>query len=56
MKKTTKNPVAELDETNDIDDVDEEIARVMNILNVVNEEGMNVNDDNLKKYFDYLIW
>jgi len=54
VQKTTKNPVTELDETNDIDEVDEEIARVMKILNVVNEESMNVNDDNLKKYFDYL--
>jgi hypothetical protein len=26
----------------------------MKILNVVNEEGMDVNGGNLKKYFDYL--
>ena len=54
VQTTTKNPVTELDETNDIDEVDEEIAKVMKILNIVNEEGMDVNDDNLKRYFDYL--
>jgi hypothetical protein len=54
IQKTTKNPVTELDETNGIDGVDEDIARVMKNLNVANEEGMDVNDHNLKKYFDYL--
>jgi len=54
VQTTTKNAVTELDETSDIDEVDEDIARVMKILNIVNEEGMDVNDDNLKRYFDYL--
>jgi len=54
VQNTTKTPVTESDDTNDIDEVDEDIARIMKILNVVNEEDMEVNDDNLKKYFDYL--
>jgi hypothetical protein len=54
VQKTTKNPVTEIDDTNDIDDVDENIARVMKILNIVNEEDMEVDNENLKKYFDYL--
>ena len=54
VQKTTKNPVTEIDDTNDIDEVDENIARVMKILNVVNEEGMEVDNENLEKYFDYL--
>jgi hypothetical protein len=54
VQKTTKNSVNEIDDTNDIDEVDENIARVMKILNIVNEEDMEVNNENLKKYFDYL--
>ncbi|MDL2122472.1 MAG: calcium-binding protein [Deltaproteobacteria bacterium] len=54
VQKTTKNPVTEIDDTNDIDEVDENIARVMKILNVVNEEDMEVDNENLEKYFDYL--
>lgn len=54
VQKTTKNPVTEIDDTNDIDKVDENIARVMKILNVVNEEGMEVDNENLGKYFGYL--
>ncbi|MCK4618731.1 MAG: hypothetical protein KAT52_02175 [Desulfobacterales bacterium] len=54
VQKTTKNPVTEIDDTNDIYEVDENIARVMKILNVVNEEDMEVDNENLEKYFDYL--
>lgn len=56
-QKTLENVVLEVDETDDIydaDGVDGDIARVMKILNVVDEEDMDVNDDNLKTYFDYL--
>ena len=41
-------------ETNEMDEVDGDIARVMAILCVDNEEYMEVTDENLEKYFNYL--
>ena len=38
-------------EISDINEVDEDIARIMAILCVDNEEEMEVNDQNLAKYF-----
>lgn len=54
VQKTTKIPVIETDETDDIDEAEENIVRVMKILNFVNEKDIEVDNENLGKYFDYL--